>query len=187
MIDTKIDFGRPEASEASYKAELPLVSVAVVTYNQRAFLKECLESILQQDYPNIEIVVADDASQDGTQDMLREYAASGRGNFVLRLAAMNQGITQNQNLAQSACSGKYVAWIAGDDLMLPGKIKKQVDFLERNPEYAICYHDLDVFDSDSNNTIHLRSQIDRPRVGGLKTLVRYGCFNGAVSNMVRAD
>lgn len=166
---------------------MPLVSVAVVTYNQRDFLRECLESILTQDYPNIEIVVADDASTDGTQDLLRDYAASGRGNFVLRLASQNQGITLNQTLAQSACTGKYISWMAGDDLMLPGKLSKQVAFLERNADCAICYHDLDVFDSATGRSLGLKSSVDVPRTGDVRTLVRYGCFNGAVSNMVRAE
>ncbi len=168
-------------------SKLPLLSVAVVTYNQCSFLRECLESILNQDYPNIEIVVADDASPDGTQDMLREYAASGRANFVLKLADINRGITVNQGVAQAACSGKYISWMAGDDLMLPGKLSKQVSFLEANPDCALCYHDLDIFESDTGSTIRKYSDIDKPRNGDLGTLIRYGCFNGAVSNMVRAS
>ena len=165
----------------------PLVSVAVVTYNQRDFLRECLESVLCQDYPHTEIVVSDDGSTDGTQEMLKEYVASGRGNFVLQLAVRNQGITANQNLASAACRGKYVSWMAGDDLMLPGKLTKQVKFLEGNPDCAICYHDLDIFDSDTGLTLRRYSDVDRPRNGDLRTLVRYGCFNGAVSNMVRGS
>lgn len=165
--------------------DCPLVSVAVVTYNQKEFLKECLESILVQDYPNIEIVVADDGSTDGTGELLRAYQMEGRRPFVLRLAQKNQGITVNQNAALFACSGKYISWMAGDDLMLPGKISKQVKFLENNPDYAICYHDLDVFHSETNRTIKKFSQTDKPRVGDMVTLVKYGSFNGAVSNMVR--
>ncbi len=178
---------RVENSDHGEANGLPRVSVAVVTYNQRDFLEECLESILRQDYPNIEIVVADDASSDGTREMLLEYAASGRGEFVLRFAAENGGITSNQNVAASACSGKYLSWMAGDDLMLPGKLSKQVAIMENNPDCVICYHDLDVFDSYTGRTIRKHSDIDKPREGDVRTLVRYGCFNGAVSNMVRSD
>ncbi|WP_309678785.1 glycosyltransferase [Polaromonas sp.] len=163
----------------------PLVSVAVVTYNQKEFLKECIESILIQDYPNIEIVVADDGSTDGTDQLLRAYQQEAKRPFVLRMAEKNQGVTRNQNAAVFACSGKYISWMAGDDLMLPGKISKQVEFLENNPDYSICYHDLDIFDSRTNQTIKKFSQTDKPRVGDLATLVKYGSFNGAVSNMVR--
>lgn len=165
----------------------PLVSVAVVTYNQKDFLRECIESVLAQDYPNLEIVVADDGSTDGTREMLHEYASAGAGRFVLRLSPTNRGITANQNLALSACTGKYISWMAGDDLMLPGKLSKQVQFLEDNPDFSICYHDLDVFESSTGQTIKRYSDVDKPRNGDVRTLIRYGAFNGAVSNMVRAE
>src|SRR5205085_10493128 len=125
----------------------PLVSVAVVTYNQKDLLKECLESILAQDYSNFEVVVADDGSTDGSQEMARSYAEKSCAPFKLVFAEKNRGITANQNAALRGSSGKYISWIAGDDLMLPGKLSKQVAFLESNPEFVICYHDLDIFDS----------------------------------------
>ena len=166
---------------------LPLVSVAVVTYNQKHFLKECLESILAQDYKNIEIVVADDGSTDGTAEMLREYELSGRGRFVLKIASANQGITKNHNLAFFGCTGKYISWMAGDDLMLPGKISRQVDYFEKNQNCSICYHDLEVFDSESGVALRNYSDIDVPREGTIEVLAKYGSFNGAVSNMVRRE
>ena len=166
--------------------DLPLVSVAVVTYNQVNFLRECIESILMQDYPNIEIVVADDGSIDGTVDLLKEYESSGRGRFKLLLSPTNKGITNNQNLALSGCTGKYIAWIAGDDLMLPSKISKQVEFLDNNPDYSICYHDLEIFDSNSGRRLRLKSSIDKPMQGDIKVLIKYGAINGASSSMVRA-
>ncbi len=94
-------------------ANHPLVSVAVVTYNQKDFLRECVESVLAQDYSNFEIVVADDGSKDGTQEMLLDYESRIKGKFVLRLSPSNRGITSNQNLALSACSGKYISCMAG--------------------------------------------------------------------------
>jgi glycosyltransferase involved in cell wall biosynthesis len=165
----------------------PLVSVAVITYNQKDFLYECIESILEQEYPNFEIIVADDASTDGTQDMLREYDSRYPGKFVLKLAYENQGITENSNAANFACEGKYIAWMGGDDLMLPEKISKQVEFMEANPDCTISYHDLDVFDSDSNETLYLQSKKVKPRQGNIKTSIKYGVFNGACSTMVRAS
>ena len=107
------------------ESNMPLVSVAIITYNQKEYLRECIESILEQDYDNIEIVVSDDCSTDGTQEMLKEYDRKYPNKFVLKLSDKNQGITQNSNLAHFACSGKYIAWMGGDDLMLPEKIKKK--------------------------------------------------------------
>lgn len=166
-------------------SEAPLVSVAVVTFNQRDFLDECLLSILDQDYRPLEIVVADDGSTDGTDRLLDDYARDHPGRFVILRAERNQGVTANQDLALSGCRGKYIAWIAGDDLMLPGKISAQVAFMEANSGCNICYHDLELFDSDSGKTLCRTSDYDRQRTGGFATLVRHGHFNGAVSSMVR--
>lgn len=129
--------------------KFPLVSVAVISYNQKEFLRDCINSILEQDYPNFEIVIADDGSTDGTQDMLREYSKKKPRKFVLRLAEKNQGVTANSNAAHSACEGKYIAWMGGDDLMLAGKLSKQTAFMEKNSDCVICYHDLEVFESTS--------------------------------------
>lgn len=168
------------------KQNMPLVSIAIVTYNQKGYLRECIESCLEQNYPNFEIVIADDCSTDGTQDMLREYEAAYQSKFILRLAEKNQGITPNSNAAHFACSGKYIAWMGGDDLMLPGKITKQVEFMENNPDCTICYHNLDVFDSKTDKTLYFFN--DKLKLNGnIKTAIRYGTFNGACSNIVRAE
>jgi len=166
---------------------LPLVSVAIITYNQKPFLKEAIDSVLEQDYPNIEIVVADDCSSDGTQEMLKEYDRQFPGKFILRLGSTNRGITKNSNEAHFACNGKYIAWLGGDDLMLPGKISKQVAFLENNPGYHIVYHNLEVFDSDTGRVIKLYNLEADKREGTVEILIRYGTFNGACSNMVRKE
>lgn len=129
---------------------LPLVSVAIITYNQKEYLKECIESVLEQDYKNIEIVIADDFSTDGTQDMLKEYDKQYPNKFVLRLAEKNQGITANSNVVLFACSGEYIAITGGDDIFLPTKISEQVEFLEQNKEYSLCGTYTNHIDKDSN-------------------------------------
>lgn len=164
----------------------PLVSIAIISYNQKEFLRECLESILLQDYQNLEIVIADDGSKDGTHEMLAEYSERHPGRFVLRLSPENQGITRNSNLAHFACSGKYIAWMGGDDLMLPGKISAQVRYMEEHPECSICYHNLDVFDSSSGKSLRQFNSRDSAWSGKIDVAVRHGTFNGACSNMVRA-
>ena len=168
------------------ESNMPLVSVAIITYNQKEYLRECIESILEQDYDNIEIVVADDCSTDGTQEMLKEYDRKYPNRFVLKLSDKNQGITQNSNLAHFACSGKYIAWMGGDDLMLTEKIRKQVEYMEKNPECTICYHNLDVFQSETNETLYFFNE-KRKNEGDVYASIKYGTFNGACSTMVRKD
>lgn len=167
------------------KNSYPLVSVAIITYNQKEFLRECIESCLNQDYQNFEIVVADDGSSDGTHEMLLGYEDKYPSIFKLILSVENKGITANSNSAHFACSGKYIAWMGGDDLMMPGKLSKQVKFMEENLYCSISYHDHIVFDSFSGKDLCLSSEKTKPREGGLEVLVKYGCFNGGSSTMVR--
>ena len=95
----------------------PLVSISIITYNQKEYLKDCIESILIQNYDNIEIVIADDCSTDGSQELLNIYKERYPDKFVLKLAKKNRGITKNSNAAHFACSGKYIFIMGGDDLM----------------------------------------------------------------------
>ena len=165
--------------------DLPLVSVGIITYNQKEYLKECIESILEQDYPNIEIVIGDDGSTDGTQEMLKAYDKKFPGRFKLILSKNNEGITKNQNKVVNLCKGKYIAWMGGDDLMLPGKIKKQVEYMDSNPNCVICYHNLEVFDSDTGRIIKNFNDKSNSYEGDIRVSIKYGTFNGACSNMVR--
>ncbi len=164
---------------------MPLVSIAIITYNQKEFLKECIDSILIQDYKNIEIVVADDASTDGTQEMLLEFNRLHPNLFVLKLSGSNLGITKNSNIAHFACKGKYIAWMGGDDLMLPTKLSKQVAYMEANPDCTLLYHNLEVFYTDSKSIPHLLNSKKNGREGDIRTLIKYGSFNGACSTMIR--
>jgi glycosyltransferase involved in cell wall biosynthesis len=169
------------------RSDAPLVSIAVITYNQAAFLDECLKSILSQDYENLQIVVADDGSSDGSQELLREYERRHPEKFTLCLAEENKGITPNSNAAHFAAKGRYVAWMGGDDIMLPGKISAQVELMEADPEVTICYHDLDIFESDSGESLGRFSSLAAPRSGTFEEVVGYGAFNGACSTMVRRN
>lgn len=133
----------------------PLVSIAVVTYNQAHLLPETLDSCLQQTYPNIEIVVADDASTDGAQTLLREYQARYPDKIRLVLASKNAGITANCNAAFQACRGEYLAILGGDDICLPTRIEKQLNWFLQNPDGAICLSDVEIFESETNRIIEI--------------------------------
>lgn len=167
---------------------LPKVSVAIITYNQHDFLRACIESVMAQDYPHVEFVVADDGSSDGTQEYLRELHRRFPDRVIISLSVDNRGITRNSNAALAACTGKYIAWLGGDDLMLPGKLRKQVEYLESRPDHVICYHDLDVFDSATGKSLKRFNSgpgSAYPYEGSVERLVEYGTFLGACSVMVR--
>ena len=164
---------------------MPLVSVAIITYNQKEFLKLAIESVLLQDYKPIEIVVGDDCSTDGTQQMLKVYQQKYPGTFIIKLSEKNDGITSNSNAVHFACTGKYIAWLGGDDLMLPTKITKQVAFLESNPDFNIVYHNLDAFDSQTGKHLYFFNSRNSPHTGNITQLIKYGTFNGACATMIR--
>ena len=163
----------------------PLVSVAILTYNQKDFIKEAFESVLEQNYNNLEIVVGDDCSTDGSQQILLEYAAKYPNKFIIILSERNEGITKNSNKVQEACNGKYIAWLGGDDVMLPTKIKKQVEFLETHEDHNIVYHNLYVFESSSGKHLHFYNSAKDKYTGDIKMLIKHGTFNGACSSMFR--
>ena len=83
-----------------------LVSVSVITYNQEEFIEETLESILNQSYNNIEIIVSDDCSTDRTVQILKNYAKKYPNIVKPILNTENKGITENSNAALSACRGE---------------------------------------------------------------------------------
>jgi glycosyltransferase involved in cell wall biosynthesis len=166
----------------------PKVSVFMLTYNHERFVRQALDAVLAQDYPEIEIVVSDDASTDATQLILREYGCRWPDRFRLLLGATNVGIVANSNRALAACTGEYIAWTAGDDLMLPGKLRRQVEFMERHAGCVLSYHDLEVFDSETGATLAFFNSGPRghiPREGDAATIVRHGVFLGGCSVLGR--
>lgn len=177
-----------EKDEQQPSGELmPLVSVHIITYNQKQFIHETLASVLNQDYPNIEIVVADDGSTDGTAEIILDYARQYPSKIVPLVGGPNLGITGNSNRGLAACKGKYIAFMGGDDLMHPKKIKVQAEYMEKNPACSICYHNLDVFEHESGETLFLFNDVHKPYTGGLAGIIKYGCMNGGSSTFVRRE
>jgi glycosyltransferase involved in cell wall biosynthesis len=139
----------------------PLVSVAVPSYNQSAFLGQTLDSILAQDYRPIKVIIADDGSSDNSQTLIREYAARHPDIITPLLHEKNMGVNANMASIYPHLEGKYVFWFAGDDLFLPGKISKQVALMEANPDMLFCYHDVEAFRDTQilyRQTAHLRGR-----------------------------
>ena len=114
------------------------LSVGILTYNQEAYIRQCLDSVLMQKVDfDYEIVVGDDASTDGTQNILRDYEKHYPGRFVLLLGEKNEGISMNYKKVLTACRGEYVALCEGDDYWTDvTKLQKQVDFLGNHPDYG---------------------------------------------------
>lgn len=140
-----------------------LVSIVVSAYNHKNYIKECLDSILmQQTNFQFEIILGEDESNDGTREICKEYARNYPDKIKLFLRSRKDVIYINgkptgrfnviENIKES--TGKYIAICEGDDYWTdPYKLQKQVDFLEANPQYGICFHNVEqinTFDPSKN-------------------------------------
>jgi glycosyltransferase involved in cell wall biosynthesis len=166
----------------------PLVSVHIIIYNMIDYIEETLTSALEQDYDNLEVIAADDGSTDGTAEVIADFAVRYRGRLVPLLGGPNLGHTGNSNRGLRACRGKYIAFQGGDDVLLPGKIKAQVAWLEESQDRVLCYHDYEAFNDENGERLYLASEFTRLVNGkGADYPVRVGCPWGAVTVMVRAS
>lgn len=124
----------------------PKVSVCIGAYNRKDYIRECVDSVLAQTWPDREIIVVDDASTDGTREILQAYGDSIR----LILRETNSGICPiTRNQAAEAARGEYVAFLDSDDVWRPEKLAKQVAFLDSHPEVPLCHTLCDVIDERS--------------------------------------
>jgi glycosyltransferase involved in cell wall biosynthesis len=137
--------------------ENPLVSVSIITYQHAAFITECLEGVLAQktDF-EFEILIGEDGSTDGTREICIEYAERFPDKIRLFLHNPDRSHPKNDvapwmhnwlnNLQQA--KGKYIAICEGDDYWTdPSKLQKQVNFLEKNSDYVICFHSINYLEN----------------------------------------
>jgi glycosyltransferase involved in cell wall biosynthesis len=143
----------------------PKVSVIVPIFNQAPYIRETVDSVLAQDHANTELVLSDDGSTDGTTAILREYAERDPERVRVVASERNTGIAGAFNRALDAHSGEYIAWLGGDDVMLPGKLSRQVALLQSRPEVIGCCHDAEVFDSDSGTSYGRFTEVYNGRRG----------------------
>ncbi len=118
---------------AEDKIKTPLVSVIIPGYNRRDMLRQAVESVLAQTFSDFELIVVDDGS---TEDISSDLAPHGAA--VTILTQENRGVSAARNLGVSRARGEYIAFLDSDDLWLPGKIDRQVEFFKAHPEALVC-------------------------------------------------
>jgi glycosyltransferase involved in cell wall biosynthesis len=119
------------------KDKAPLVSIALATYNGERFLAEQLDSLLRQTYPNLEIVISDDGSTDGTRSIIARYAAT-HPRISTYVNSGEKGVRNNFQYAIRQCKGDLIALCDQDDIWLPGKIEELVNQIG---DASLIYHD----------------------------------------------
>ena len=180
----------------------PIVSICCLAYNHEPYIRQCLDGFMMQktDFP-FEVLIHDDASTDGTAAIIREYETKCPDIIKPIYQIENQhkkrtGILQNIVLPRA--KGKYIALCEGDDYWIdPYKLQKQVDFLEANEDFSICFHAVkikkeqenvivddymtgkvsdvtDIYDLARGNYIHTPSVVFRKNEEVFKTFIALG-------------
>ena len=152
---------------------MKLVSVVVATYKREAELKNALESLAKQTYPNMEIVLVDDNGNDEWNSKVSETVEVLRNRYPkIKLECIvnssNQGSSKTRNIGIHSANGDYITFLDDDDIYLPDKIRKQVEFMETNQcDYSIT--DLILYNEDDKKiNRRIRSYIKETTVESLR-------------------
>ncbi|MSQ47316.1 MAG: glycosyltransferase family 2 protein [Deltaproteobacteria bacterium] len=114
---------------------MPRVTVVIPTYNRRDLVREAIASVTAQSYPDVEVIVVDDGSDDGTAEVVRRFAG------VQYVYQENRGVSVARNVGVARARGELIAFLDSDDLWQPDKLTHQVACFEQNPDVRICQTD----------------------------------------------
>lgn len=129
------------------EAEPPLVSIVMPTRNHARFIRAAIDSVLQQSYPHVELIVMDGASTDDTVDILKGY-----GDRIRWISEPDRGQTDAINKGMALVKGEVLAYLNSDDILLPGALEKALAFFKDHPECDMVYGNADYIDIDGKIT-----------------------------------
>jgi glycosyltransferase involved in cell wall biosynthesis len=134
-----------------------LVSIIIPCYNQGQFLAEAIQSAIDQDYEQKEIIVVNDGSTDNTKEVAESFIHS-----ITYIEQENKGVSSARNAAIEIANGEYVAFLDSDDVLLPGSITKRIGYLESHLDISLVCSDSIFF--NESGSLGLRSQLlNRPK------------------------
>lgn len=149
----------------------PLVSVGILAYNSSKYIIDALESVKNQTYEKIELIVSDDCSTDNTVEKCRSWIEENKSRFVnatLLTVEKNTGTSANGNRVIAACKGEWIRIFAGDDALFPESINSFVKFIDTCPEAKVVVGNIKVyrytFDEANIDNSNFSSYIDNDNI-----------------------
>lgn len=160
---------------------MPKVSVVIPTYNHARYLPYALNSVIKQNYPNLEVIVIDDGSTDRTAEVVKPYRS--KINYVFKA---NGGTPSALNLGLSLSTGKYICWLSADDALIADKVSKQVRLMESDSGLGFSYTSYIVIDANSKKQYEVNSPYYPNKQEMVKKLME-GCFINGSSVMMNSS
>lgn len=145
------------------------ISIVTLSYNQRAFLREAIDSVLQQDHPDLEYIVVDPGSRDGSRELIRSY---GEGIFQVVFEA-DRGAADGLNKGFDRATGEVFGFLNADDFLLPGALRRVAEFFQSHPQCDMVLGNGYVVDAHRRNLRHVRARdftVRRFLYGGMRWL-----------------
>jgi len=123
----------------------PLVTIVTPSYNQAVYIEETIQSVLNQDYKNMQYIIIDGASTDGTVNIIKKY----KKRISKWVSESDQGQTDAINKGFSLAEGEIIGWLNSDDTLLPHAVSEAVQYLSDHPAAGLVYGDANYIDEDS--------------------------------------
>ena len=137
----------------------PLVTVIIASYNHAPYIEQSIQSVLDQTYPNIELLVIDDGSPDDSVERIQRLQQAHGFDFRVQ---HNQGLTNTLNGAIARAKGSLIVPFGSDDIMMPDRIAVQVAYMDGKPEVGICAGNIELIDAEGNLFPEKRQRRDVP-------------------------
>lgn len=168
------------------KNNQPLVSVVIPCYNHENFVQQCIQSVINQKYENIELIIIDDGSKDSSVEKIQEMDFVCKERFI-RFEFRNRpnkGLSATLNEALEWCEGEFISPIASDDLMLESKVERQVELLQEHKEIVAIFGAVQLI-SSKNEIIGEIRQTDK--IFEFNDLIYTDRFLPAPTQMIRLN
>lgn len=154
-------------------------------YNSARFIAESIKTVIAQTYTNWELLITDDCSKDDTYNIMKNFAEKD-ARILIYQTPQNSGAAAARNISLSHATGRYIAFLDSDDLWVPNKLEKQIDFMKKN-NIAFSFSDYDVIKEDGTKTNHV---IHAPKMIGYHGYLRntiIGCLTVIIDKSMTGD